>query len=199
MANRILIRHQTHYQYERPVYLTTHYFRLKPVAHCRMPVEIYSLAVRPANHHLHWQQDPFGNFLARVDFTGPTTELTVDVKIVGELAPVNPFDFFLEEYAGRFPFAYEASLEKDLGPYLEIAEKGPLLEHWLQQTDRTVQGVIDFLLMLNTRVHRAVSYTVRLEEGVQNCEETLEKGSGSCRDSAWLLVQVLRHLGLAAR
>jgi transglutaminase-like putative cysteine protease len=199
MPTRILIQHLTHYQYERPVYLTTHLFRLKPAAHSRTPVDIYSLTVTPSNHVLHWQQDPFGNFLARVDFNGPTDALSVDVKIVATLIPVNPFDFFLDASAARYPFTYEPSLKKDLFSYLEVADNSPRLFQWLQKIDRSPKGIIDFLVGVNGAVNRDVSYTVRLEEGVQSCEETLGRRSGSCRDSAWLLVQGLRHLGLAAR
>jgi uncharacterized protein (DUF2126 family)/transglutaminase-like putative cysteine protease len=199
MAIRVAIRHQTLYRYDRPVSLSAHVLRLRPAAHCRMPIESYSLKIRPAKHFINWQQDPFGNYQARVVFNEPVRELCVDVELVAALTVVNPFDFFVEEYAEWYPFAYAAPLQKELRSYLEVSEEGPRLLSWLAYIDRSKHNIVDFLVGLNRRVNKDISYTLRMEQGIQSCEETLEKRLGSCRDSAWLLVQALRHLGLAAR
>lgn len=199
MATRVAIHHHTQYEYDRTVFVSPHLIRLKPVAHSRAIIESYSLTIKPENHVVHWQQDPFGNFIARIDFWESMQMMTIDVDITASLVPVNPFDFFLDTYAQSFPFVYDAQLTKYLSPYLEIVDNGPLLNGWLQQTDQTEQGTVDFLIKLNKRLNQDIAYSIRMEEGVQTAEETLELAIGSCRDSGWLLVQILRHFGLASR
>ena len=199
MTIRVALRHHTRYLYDRPVTLSPHVLRLRPAAHSRTPILSYTLKVKPENHFINWQQDPFGNFLARLVFLEKTRELDIDVELVAEMSVINPFDFFVEEYAENCPFTYDDGLLHELTPYLKVRDDGPLLQAFLKQVDRTEKRSIDFLVEINQQVHRAVGYNIRMEPGVQSCEETLEKKTGSCRDSAWLLVQILRHVGLAAR
>jgi uncharacterized protein (DUF2126 family) len=199
MSIHVALRHTTHYRFDRPVRLSPHVVRLKPAAHSRTPIESYSLTVQPKDHFINWQQDPLGNYLARLVFPEPASELLIDVEVIADLTVINPFDFFVEEHAQQVPFAYPAALAKELAPYLEVERPGPLLGKYLKTIDRTPQAVVDFLVAINQRLQGAIGYTIRLEPGVQTCEETLQRRLGSCRDSAWLLVQVLRHLGIAAR
>ncbi len=199
MAIRVAIKHSTEYHYDRLVTLSPHIMRLRPAPHCRTSILSYSLKVEPSRHFINWQQDPFGNYLARLVFPDKTRLLKIDVELIADLAVVNPFDFFLEETAEHFPFTYEPQLRSDLAPYLEIREDGPALKRWLKQVDRSKQHSVNFLVALNQRLQKDVGYLIRLEPGVQTCEQTLTLKSGSCRDSAWLLVQIFRHLGLAAR
>ncbi|WP_153798615.1 transglutaminase family protein [Foetidibacter luteolus] len=200
MSIRVAIKHKTTYLYDRPVSLSPHVFRLRPAVHSRTPIEAYSFKITPKDHFINWQQDPFGNYQARVVFPEKTTELTVDVEVIANMVVINPFDFFVEEYAEHYPFKYQGLLPKELGPYLEMNENGPLLTQWLSKIDFTKKmPIVDFLVMLNQHVNKDISYSIRMEAGVQTCEETLGRAIGSCRDSAWLLVQILRHAGLAAR
>jgi uncharacterized protein (DUF2126 family)/transglutaminase-like putative cysteine protease len=199
MAIRVAIRHQTIYRYDNPVIFSPHVFRLRPAAHSRTAIHAYSLKIHPQQHFINWQQDPFGNYLARVVFTEPARELKIDVEVVAEMTVINPFDFFVEDYAELFPFTYDPQLKRELVPYLEIREDGPLLKSWLETIDNTQRNPVDFLVDINRRLNQDIRYSIRMEPGVQTCEETLEKALGSCRDSAWVLVQILRHLGLAAR
>ncbi len=221
MSVRIAIHHRTEYHYDRPVSLTPHLIRLRPAPHTRTPLHHYSLKVEPEENFLNWQQDPFGNYIARYVFPKPAKRLVVDVNLVADLVTVNPFDFFVEEYAEHYPFDYEAQLKKELAPYFEVKESGKLLTQWLEsareahlgfayvdthgesdETDKDEEKgphIVHFLVELNQRLQQDIGYTVRMEPGVQTCEETLSKATGSCRDTGWLLVQILRHLGLAAR
>ncbi len=199
MTIRVALNHKTQYLYDQPVLLGPHVFRLRPAVHSRTPIESYSLRIKPENHFINWQQDPFGNYLARVVFPEKTRELSIEVDLVADMTVINPFDFFVEEYAEKYPFCYDAQVSKELVPYLEVNERGSLLEAFLSEIGRAPTPIVDFLVELNRRVYQHVSYTVRLEVGVQTCEETLSKALGSCRDSGWLLVQVLRSMGLAAR
>jgi transglutaminase-like putative cysteine protease len=199
MSIRVAIRHQMSYEYDRAVNLSPHTIRLRPATHCRTPIEAYTVKIKPGNHFINWQQDPFGNTLARVVFPEKTTSLVVDVEVIADMIVINPFDFFVEKYAEHYPFEYTHQLRKELLPYFEITEAGPHIQQWVKGIDVSKKGIIDFLVELNQQIWKHTRYTVRLETGVQSCEDTLSLKSGSCRDSGWLLVQVLRHLGLAAR
>ncbi len=193
------------YRFDRAVRLSPHVVRLRPAPHCRTPILAYSLTVTPQTHFINWQQDPFGNHLARLVFPEPARELTVEVDLVADLGVINPFDFFVEESAQRYPFSYDPALLRDLAPYFSGDKASPLLAKWTDDWLRSSSGgpggqrIVDFLVEVNQRVAGSVAYTVRMEPGVQTPDETLEKAVGSCRDSAWLLVHVLRRLGLAAR
>ena len=199
MAIRVAINHKSLYRYDRLVGLSPHIFRLRPAVHCRTPIEAYSLKIEPEEHFINWQQDPFGNYQARVVFLQPTHALSVEVDLIADMTVINPFDFFLEASAEHYPFSYEAQLKEELTPFLEIKENGPLLTAWLANIPRTKKKFNDFLVDINRSLWEHIKYTIRMEPGVQSCEETLEKQIGSCRDTGWLLVQILRHLGLAAR
>ncbi len=199
MTIKVGIRHTTEYLFERPINVHPHIVRLRPAPHCRTPILSYSLKITPDKHFINWQQDPFGNYLARLVFPEKTRSLIVDVDLIADMTVINPFDFFLEDIAEKCPFKYDAQLLHDLGPYLQKSESGPLLKAWMKQVDLTPRPTVPFLVDLNMKLATQIKYLVRMEPGVQSCEETLKLGSGSCRDSGWLLVQILRQLGLAAR
>ena len=199
MAIRVAINHKSRYHYDRLVNLSPHVFRLRPAVHCRTPIEAYSLKIEPETHFINWQQDPFGNYQARVVFPEPAHALSIEVDVVADMTVINPFDFFLESSAEHYPFDYEAQLKEELAPFLEVKENGPLLTALLADIPRTQKKLIDFLVDINGSLWEKIKYTIRMEPGVQSCEETLEKQIGSCRDTGWLLVQIFRHLGLAAR
>ena len=198
MGIQVAINHRTSYEYDRQVILSPHTIRLRPAPHCRTPVRSYSLRIDPPEHFLNWQQDPHGNYLARAVFQTPARRLRVEVDLVAELTVINPFDFFLES-AETFPFEYEPWLARDLRPFLETETPGPELRKFLAAVDIRPRRTVDFLVALNEQTQRRVDYVIRMEPGIQTCDETLARGSGSCRDSAWLLVHVLRQMGLAAR
>lgn len=199
MSIHVALHHVTHYRYDRAIALGPQVIRLRPAPHSRTRILGYSLKVLPEQHFINWQQDPQGNYLARLVFPEKTGELKVEVDLVAEMAVFNPFDFFLEPYAELAPFDYTADEARELAPYLIRLPATPLFADYLAGVDRTPRGTVDFLVELNQRLANDIRYLIRLEPGVQSPEESLEKGSGSCRDSAWLLVQLLRHLGLAAR
>ncbi|HVM50119.1 MAG TPA: transglutaminase family protein [Candidatus Acidoferrum sp.] len=230
MSIHIALHHRTHYRYDRPVTLGPQIVRLRPAPHCRTRLLSYSLRVAPDKHFINWQQDPQSNYLARLVFHEPTREFLVEVDLVAEMAVLNPFDFFLEAQAERFPFKYDTALDHELAPFLlrlpptaEFTKYLGVLKRELlhngngrheAQSERgkglnfltsaviAADGrprTIDFLVALNQRLWRDIRYLIRLEPGVQTPEETLQLASGSCRDSAWLLCQLLRHLGLASR
>ncbi len=199
MSVHVALNHIMHYRYDRSVKLGPQIIRLRPAPHCRTRILSYSLRIVPAEHFINWQQDPLSNYLARVVFPKPTRELKLEVDLTAEMAVQNPFDFFLEPYAQRFPFKYQAAEARELAPFLFVEAATPLFAEYLDSFSRMPRAAIDFLVELNGRLAADVRYVIRMEPGVQAPEETLQKRSGSCRDSAELLVQLLRHLGLAAR
>jgi transglutaminase-like putative cysteine protease len=199
MSIRVALHHKTVYQYDRAVTLSPQSVRLRPAPHSRTPISSYSLRIEPANHFINWQQDPQGNFVARLAFPVETTVFSIEVDLVAEMTVLNPFDFFLEPHAEQCPFVYDEAQRRELAPYLVTTPAGPHLQAWLASIAPTGGRTIDFLVALNQRLQREIGYLIRLEPGVQTSEDTLSRASGSCRDSAWLLVDVFRHLGLAAR
>ncbi|GAW51955.1 MULTISPECIES: DUF2126 domain-containing protein [unclassified Nocardioides] len=202
MSVKVALEHRTTYEYSEPVELGPHVVRLRPAPHCRTPIEAYSFDVTPKNHFLNWQQDPFGNWLARIVFPEKATKLEITVGVVADLMVINPLDFFVEEYAETFPFTYAPALAADLAPYLRPVDGSDGAEAWREARpelpDEGMPTVL-FLAGLNAAVNRDVAYSVRMEAGVQSPDETLQLAIGSCRDSAWLLVSLLRQYGLAAR
>ena len=199
MGIHVALSHITTYRYDRPVNLAAQVVRLRPAPHSRTPILSYSMTVTPKDHFINWQQDPFSNYLARLVFPEKATEFEVVIDLIADMIIINPFDFFLEPDADSFPFTYEADLKADLAPYLVKAEGGKKLMDFLATIDRTPEQTVNFLVALNLRLSQEISYLIRMEPNVQSCEQTLGLKSGSCRDSAWLLVNILRHLGLAAR
>jgi uncharacterized protein (DUF2126 family)/transglutaminase-like putative cysteine protease len=203
MSIQVALHHLTQYRYDRPVALSPHLVRLCPAPHCRTPVLSYSLNVSPERHFINWQQDAHGNHVARLVFPQKTRELSITVDLTADMKVINPFDFFIEGYAERWPFAYPDELAADLAPCLARRPDGPLLEDWLRRFLAEREGAdnltIDFLVAINRRLARDIRYVVRMEPGVQDCEDTLARASGSCRDTGWLLAQLLRRCGIASR
>ena len=203
MATRVALHHKTSYHYDRLVSLSPHEVRLRPAPHARTPILSYSLSVTPNEHFINWQQDPYGNYIGRFVFPEKSGTLEFTVDLVADMTVINPFDFFVEKYAEVFPFSYPAQLRAELSAYLKTEEPGPLLNQWVKNARAVIlaspQPVNNFLVALNQLLQSEIAYLLRMEPGVQTPEETLKKGSGSCRDSAWLLVQILREFGLAAR
>ena len=199
MSIKIVLNHRTEYRYDKAVSVGPQVVRLRPAPHCRTPILSYALTVSPSGPLINWQLDVHNNHQARLLFPEKTKEFVVEVDLVAELSAINPFDFFLEPGVEDYPFQYAAELAHDLAPYLFVEAAGRRLQAFLEKVPREKRGTIGFLVDLNRRVRDEIDYVTRLDPGIQTSEETLEKRSGSCRDSAWLLVQILRHLGIAAR
>jgi uncharacterized protein (DUF2126 family) len=199
LSIHVALSHITHYKYDRLVTLGPQIVRLRPAPHSRTQILSYSLKIEPADHFINWQQDPFANYQARLVFAKPTREFKVTVDMVVDMVVLNPFDFFLEPEAEEFPFKYQSAMEKELAPYLVTEPATPLLQAYLDKIDLTPRRTNDFLVHINQGLQQAIAYSIRMEPGVQTPEETLTLACGSCRDTGWLMVQLFRHLGLAAR
>jgi len=206
MTIRIGLTHKTSYRYDRPISLGPQTIRLRPAPHTRTPIISYSQTVTPGGHFLNWQQDPFGNYQARAVFPDKTDHFDVTIDLVADMVAINPFDFFLDEEVHHVPFAYSEADAQDLAPYLTTdahgAHYGALVKEaralWQSGQEQDIRTT-DFLVALNQRLQERIGYVVRMEPGVQTPEDTLQIGKGSCRDSGWLLVNLLRDVGIAAR
>lgn len=203
MAIRVALSHQTVYRYSKPVILTPQLVRLRPAPHCRTPIPAYSMKVHPKDHFINWQQDAYANYQARLVFPEPACELNIAIDLIAELTVINPFDFFIDEYAEHYPFVYDDAIKRELAPYLEALPATPRFAAFVAEAQKQfLQGrrrAVDVLVDLNQLVQRTLRYDIRMEPGVQTPDETLLKQHGSCRDFTWLMVQLLRHVGLAAR
>lgn len=199
MTTRISLSHHTDYEYDRPVSASTHLVRLRPAPHTRVPIQAYSMTISPKNCFTVWQQDPFGNFIANVHFPEKISKLSIAVDLIAELTAINPLDFVINPYAEHYPFEYEKTLFKELKPYITKSKKGPLFSLWLEKIRLEPSHVLETLVSLNRLVNQEIGYTIRLEPGIQSCDQTLKTKRGSCRDLAWMLLQTLRHFRFAAR
>src|SRR5882762_8025833 len=199
MSIHVALNHVTHYRYDRPINLGPQVVRLRAAPHSRTRVLSYSMRVEPEGHFINWQQDPQSNYLARLVFPEKTTHFRIEIDLVAEMSVLNPFDFFLEPSAENFPFDYEPDLKRELAPYMVKAPLTPAFKKYLDSIPREKMQTTNFVVALNQRLQKDIGYLIRMEPGVQTPEETLTKASGSCRDTGWLLVQLMRHLGLAAR
>jgi transglutaminase-like putative cysteine protease len=203
VAIRVALHHKTSYQFDRLVNLSPHEVRLKPAAHARTPILSYSLTVNPEKHFINWQQDPYGNYIARYVFPEMVRSLDFTVDLVADMTVINPFDFFVEKYAETYPFQYTDQQKYELSAYLTPEPMCQQLNDWIEAAKRDIikpdLGIANFLVAVNQRLQGDIGYLVRMEPGVQTPEETLTMRTGSCRDTAWLLVQIMRNLGLAAR
>ncbi|MCE9522424.1 MAG: transglutaminase family protein, partial [Alphaproteobacteria bacterium] len=175
MSIKASLYHLTHYRYDKPVTLSPQIIRLRPAPHSRT------------------------NWLARFVFSEPVSEFKIEVDLVADMTVYNPFDFFVEEDAETWPFDYAEDIRADLSIYRHTDPVGPRLRAFLNSISRERMRTIDFVVGINSRIAKEIGYVVRMEPGVQTPEETFERATASCRDSSWLLVQTLRHLGFAAR
>ena len=199
MSLRFALTHESHYRYARPVLLGPQLIRLHPAPHARTPITGYQLEIAPRPARLDWFFDPAGNRSARALFDGMTSELRVTVTLEATLTSLNPFDFLLDTSATEWPFTLEPWLARQLAPYREAPAPGPLLAALIASLPEAPQPTIDLLVAANGLIHQRIRYEKRETHGIWDAERVLTEGCGACRDMAWLLVQVLRALGFAAR
>ncbi len=203
MAITVGITHITHYKYDRPVSLSPQSIRLRPSPHNKVPIKSYSLKIKPKDHFLNWYQDIFGNFVANVVIPERTDEFKIEVDLKADINIINPFDFFIDKAYETWPFKYDDTTANELGNYFKITENGPLLKKWIDENITRAgidkKNTIDLLVYLNQKLHESAQYIIRLEHGVYTPEQLFQLKQGSCRDFAWTLCQICRHLGIASR
>lgn len=196
---RVSVKHRIDYAYDHKVLLSPHRFRLAPQPDTYSLIEEYSFVLRPANR-LYWQHDVYGNKMVRADFADRTDFMSLEVTLDIQQNSFNPFDVLVDNESQCFPFLYPAMVKNALLPYLQIVDRSSAaLSAFVGDTEKFYGETLSFLVKLNMYVCNHIGYVCRIEEGVQSCEMTLKARTGSCRDSAWLMVQVLRRLGLASR
>ena len=158
--------------------------RLRPAPHTRTTIRSYSLKVTPAEHFVNWQQDPNGNWLARFVFPERTTEFSIVVDLLADMAVINPFDFFVEPVPTTIRSSIRASSLEELAPYLASRAGRPAGSRNTCVAAARQQSTIDFIVALNQRLQGESAIWSAMDPGVQTTEETLTLASGSCRDSA---------------
>lgn len=196
--------HLTRYDYSEPVSFAPHALYLRPRETPRQRLHHFALEITPTARRIA-TTDALDNALDWAFFApeNPATKLEFRSELMVETLDTNPFDFFLKPTALTFPFPYDAAEQTALLPCLTPRIDSPgagALRAWLHQhLPSPPTETVPYLIALNTAVQRALSYTRRDEQGIQSAAETLERGTGSCRDYAVLLIELCRALGLAAR
>ena len=197
--NRFAISFQTAIAFERRVRLSTHWARLRPAPHTRAAIAAYTLAIDAEPHFINWVRDPFENYLARLDFHEPLQRIALNMELVLDLTPVNPFDFLLENDFSHYPLTYSEQLHKELIPYLYLPVAGSQMDSWLSSLKPTSGYLLDTLSDLNQQVHESLKFEGVTSPGPVNIDTVLSRRTGSAWEIAWLLTLGLRHFGLAAR
>lgn len=199
---RFKIFHRTFYGFSANVQLQPHLFRLRPREGAELRIEKSSLNVEP-EATLRWQRDVEDNTVARAEFTGWTSHLLIESTVHIQQFNVAPLDFVVDPGAIYYPFAYTAEDFPLLSPYLAADPQSELsqLRTWVASVWQPGETIQTYALLqrLCERIHQSFCYQIREEPGVQAPEFTINQGSGSCRDFAFLFIEAARHLGLAAR
>ncbi len=199
---RFKIIHHTEYKFPDPVQLLPHTLRLRPREGHELRIESSTLDISPTAT-LRWRRDVEGNSVAAATFADSTQLLSIKSEIIIQQYDHSPLDFLVADYAVNYPFTYTDEDQLLLSPYRNrsSAEPGPALSNWVNQQWQPQESIQTFslLLRLNKRIKESLRYCIREEEGVQNAEQTLASGSGSCRDFAYLFMATARELGFAAR
>lgn len=199
MSTRIALTQRYEYRFSRSVQLSTHWLRLRPAPHTAGRISAYSLRVHAETHYLNWLRDPFENHLARLDFPDPTDAVTLEIDLIAELEPVNPFEFLVEPFAASHPFDYPEQLRKELAPYLRRGTSGSKLNQFLKKLKLKSGYITEQIGAINEYVSNALAVTGPGNPGAIDLETVLHQGHGSAWELAWLLTLTLRNVGLAAR
>ena len=198
---KLSITHHTRYDYDREVSLHPHLLFIRPRETPLQTVESFTMGFEP-HGRVNWMRDEFDNFPASVHFDQSARALDIKSSCLITTADVGPFEFLVRDYAANFPFQYEPLHRFNLGIYLRPPKESTrnVLDLWLQRNFlNRPSDTISAIFALNQVVQCRIGYQRREEPGIQTADTTLAKGFGTCRDFAALLIECLRHLGLAAR
>lgn len=199
MSKLVALHHRMTYTYDQPVQLGPHTLRLRPSGCCWTSIDQYRLTVTPEPTVIYQYEDPFGNWVERCLFGATVDKLDFTVEMVADLTPVNPFNFLILPEAARLPIDYSDELTEALHPYLRCRAVGSDASLLTSMDGSAEEDVVPYLVELNRTINDRIEYQPRTDPGVWTPQETLERGVGSCRDTAWLLTETLRQLGFAAR
>jgi transglutaminase-like putative cysteine protease len=195
------VRHTTIYRYRRPVRLGDHRLMLRPRDSHDLRLIQTNLNLSPPGT-LRWSHDVFGNSIAIASFAEPAAELRIESNLQLETYVVKRPAFQIMPEAASYPFIYSADDRIDLGRMLERHHPDPAdrLGAWARGFIRSnPTDTLALLADLNNGVTAWISYQSRETEGTQTPVETLNRGWGSCRDLAVLLIEAARSLGFGAR
>ena len=199
---RYKILHRTYYNFPAEVRLQPHALRLRPREGHELRIESSMLNISP-RASLRWQRDMEDNSIAIASFEAPTRQLSIESEIIIAQYNEKPLDFLVADYAVDFPFAYTPEEQVVLLPYMILAlpESGGVLADFVAKIWQPGEQIQTTALLQRLIIHinQSLSYAIREEPGVQTPEQTLSKQSGSCRDFAYLFMETVRSMGLAAR
>jgi transglutaminase-like putative cysteine protease len=195
------VNHTTVYRYGEPVGLGEHRMMFRPRASHDLRLISTGLVITPQPAHLRWLHDPFDNSVAIATFDGTTTELRFESTVTLEHFETTLPDYPLEDYARFYPFRYSdedfPNLVRPLAPHYPSEEVSEWALQFLDPSETS--GTMKLLRAMTRGIGKQFAYGRRVEKGVQTPEQTLAKGTGSCRDFAVLMMEGCRSLGIAAR
>lgn len=199
---QLKVSHLTEYTFSDYVTLEPHHLLLRPRESHDMRILTSRLDITPA-HTIRWHRDVYNNSVATVSFHEATNSLAILSEITLEHYDEAPLDFLVADYAVDYPFEYLALEEADLSPYQlpNYPADQAFLHTWLEQTGMAWGPLQTYVLLdrMSKWIAQNLNYVMREEPGVQTPRETLNSGSGSCRDYAALYMELCRLLGLACR
>ncbi|ABD08827.1 Transglutaminase-like [Rhodopseudomonas palustris HaA2] len=199
----LTITHRTEYHYAHPVGFGEHRVMLRPRDGHDLRMLQGALLITPQPASLRWIHDVFGNSVAIATFDQRATTLTFDSTATVEHHPSDEFALTPEDRAFFYPFLYDEEEFPDLEPFIrpQYGDPDGELSAWaLSFLD--AQGSTPTFKILSGLTHGirgAFSYRKRHAHGTQHPLDTLQTGSGTCRDFALLMIEALRRLGIAAR
>jgi transglutaminase-like putative cysteine protease len=201
-VRRLKIVHRTYYNFAGTVQLAPHRLLLRPREGHQLHIESSKLQTTPPAT-LHWLRDAYDNSVAIATFSAETTQLAILSEVIVQHFDEQPLDFLVADHAVQYPFNYEADAQAILLPYLQpqLPSESGAIRTWLENFWRPSQRIQTYVLLLNlcVGINKSLTYKIREEAGVQAASETLQRGTGSCRDFANLFMETARLLGLAAR
>lgn len=199
---RMRIIHRTEYHYSTPVTFGPHTALIRPREGPDLHIESSLLEIEP-RAKVRWVRDIYGNAIALIHFTEPSRKMSLISDIHVNLYDEIPIEYLLDPNAQSYPFQYGAEEQIEIIPYRvpSYPHDGAALQRWMVDLYKPGQIIqtTDLLNNLNTRIYQSFRYIPRDEVGVQVPCQTINLGTGSCRDYAVFMMEVARHFGFAAR
>jgi transglutaminase-like putative cysteine protease len=199
---QLRIQHRTTYRYSGPVEFGRHRLVLRPREGHDLRVLEMTLNIAPA-HRLTWTRDVYGNSVALVDFDERSSELDISSDVMIERWPLFPRPGLPVRHAVPYPVHYDAMETPVAKAYQSVVfpDDQPLVREWLDKSlpIETRTDCEEMMMSICVALKRDIQYLRRSEKGVQAPATTLQLRKGSCRDTATLMLEAVRELGVAAR
>jgi len=201
---RLLIHHHTLYTYGREVFLNPQKILLSPSNRRHFHVHSIETEIFPTPLGSNQRLDMEGNLFQQIWFGEPTNRFEINVHLDLTVSSLNPFEFIISKDFeklgpnGELTFHYSDEQKQFLWPFLNHTDS-PQINGLAKNIKQGSNGIVTYLVELTAHLHGMCDYIVRENPGIWPPEKTLSERQGSCRDLAWLLINMLRGEGIASR